>query len=70
MNVSLLKYIMEEKEVTKKDLAEAIGVQYNAMCKRLSGKIEFKRDEIRDVMTYLNLTDEQTINIFFKSKSS
>lgn len=66
MNISLLKYLMEQKGVTKNDLATAIGVKYNAICSRLSGKIEFKRIEIKTIINLLNLTDEQVMDVFFK----
>lgn len=66
MNASLLKYLMEQKGVTKKELAAAIGVQYNAICSRLAGKIEFKRNEMRTIISLLNLTDEQVMDVFFK----
>lgn len=66
MNVSLLKYIMEKRGVTKKDLAECIGIKYNAICLRLNGKIDFKRNEISKIVQFLNLSDEQIINIFFE----
>ena len=66
MNVSLLKYLMEQKGITKNELASAIGVKYNAICSRLAGKIEFKRSEIRIIISLLNLTDEQVMDVFFK----
>ena len=66
MDVSLLEYLMKQKGVTKSELATAIGVQYNAICSRLAGKVEFKLSEIQCIKDFLNLTDEQFIDVFFK----
>lgn len=65
MDTSLLEYFMKKKGVSKKDLAECIDVKYNAICLRLSGKIEFKRSEISKIAKLLELSKEQVINIFF-----
>ena len=66
MNVSLLKYLMEQKGISKNDLATSIGVQYNAICSRLTGKVEFKLSELQTIKETLNLSDEQILDVFFK----
>lgn len=61
-----LDAVIKDKGTTRKELAEGIGMSYNALSKRIIGLIEFDLKELRAITDYLNLTTEEFKNIFLK----
>lgn len=49
MNISKLKGVMAEKGDRQIDLAKYLGVAINTMRNKLSGKTEFKVDELQKI---------------------
>lgn len=46
-------------------IAEKCGITYQAFLNRMKGEIEFRIDEARALKEILNLTEEETNDIFF-----
>lgn len=63
---NLLEARMKEKEVNYRDLCNALNLCYQSLWKRMSGKLEFKLSEVVVIKNFLNLTAEQTDDIFLK----
>lgn len=66
MKVYLLLDIMEAKKITRSDLAKELGLSYNSLVLRLKKKVPFKVPEVNIIKRYLDLTEEQILDIFFK----
>ena len=59
-----------QAEIAKKGLsiprlAEKIGISKKAFYEKLSGKTEFKRNEILSIKETLGISDERLLEIFF-----
>ncbi len=65
IHVNLLEARMKEKNVWYKDLAKAINMSYQVLKGRCWGRTDFTRKEIIDIKNYLELSIEQTLEIFF-----
>ena len=70
MNSALLKAVMIQNGDNQTRLAEAMGLPQSAISLRINGLVEFKQSEINFIRKRYNLTDEQTILIFFDEKVS
>ena len=67
MKLKYLEAIMNEKKVSRNELAKAIDMNYVTLSKRLSGKVDLKVNEVSKIIQYLNLTDSEIRLCFFKS---
>jgi len=65
LKVYLLLDIMENKNVSRSDLAKKLGISYNSLVLRLKKRIPFKVPEVNIIKNYLDLTEEQILDIFF-----
>lgn len=65
MNGKLLKGTLISKGWTIKDFAKAIGVSQTAFFRKSVGETEFTCKEIKAIMKCLNLTPDDTMQIFF-----
>ena len=70
MNSNELKAAMARNNDTQEKLAEFLGIQTSGVNARISGKIDFRRSEINKIRERYNLSDKETINIFFNEKVS
>jgi len=70
MNSNELKAAMARHNDTQEKLAEFLGLQTSGVSARISGKIDFRRSEINKIRERYNLSDQETINIFFNEKVS
>ena len=62
-----LKAIMFEKGVSQEELAKAIGVSETTLNSKLNGRSTFLVTEVRDVCSYLEISDPvRILDIFFK----
>ena len=66
MNGNLLKAVIVKDGDTQSTLAEAMGIQTSALCQRISGKIDFRRNEIKFIKERYKLTSEEVDQIFFE----
>ena len=65
MNANELKAAMKRNEDTQEKLAEALGIKASGVSERISGRIQFRRNEIDIIRQRYNLTDADTMKIFF-----
>lgn len=65
MRLAQLEAIMREKNISRQQLAEGLGVTYSYLSKRILGYIEFDIGEVRKVIKCLNLNIEETIRCFY-----
>jgi len=61
----LLEARMKEKQIEPNELCDLIGMQYQSFYKRVKGKVDFKLKEINAIRKVLDLTCEQTDEIFY-----
>lgn len=70
MDSNELKAAMKRNQDTQEQLAEALGLQTSGVCERINGRIEFRRKEINIIRKRYNLSDEETVRIFFDDELS
>ena len=63
-NYKLLQ-MLDQKGINRGELAEALGVGYNTMLNKISGKTSFTIDEIKAIMKRCDLTFADIEEIFF-----
>ena len=66
MKYLYLDTVIKERGFSRKDVAKAIGLSYNALSKRITGYVEFDLNELRAIRKYLSLTNEEFGFIFLK----
>jgi len=57
---------MEQKKITRNELAKAIGISAYTLRTRFKKETSFTLDEINVIKEKLDLSIEQLIDIFFK----
>lgn len=62
---NLLEARMKERNLIYKDLAKKIGMSNQSIMKRVWGKTDFRISEVAKIKKALDLTLEQTEEIFF-----
>lgn len=70
MNSNLLRAEIVKNGDTQASLAQQMGLQVSALSMRISGKIEFRRNEIVFIKNRYGLTAEETERIFFEDDVS
>lgn len=70
MNIAKLKSKMVLHGDTQSKLAEALGMTCPMMSDRMNGKVDFRRSEINAIRARYELTDEETMQIFFEEEVS
>ncbi len=68
MNLYILLEIMEQRNVTKTELAKTINISPYTLRTRFRKKTSFTIDEINSIKEKLNLSNEQLLDIFFRDK--
>lgn len=66
MNKRLMKAAIVRNNDTQISLAEALGLPQSAISNRINGKIDFRLREIDCIRKRYNLTDQETVAIFFE----
>lgn len=66
MKYHYLDTVIKDKGSSRKEVATAIGMSYNALSKRITGYVEFELTELRAIAEYLNLTYDEFGFIFLK----
>lgn len=65
MNNEKLKEVIQDSGVKVSVLADKIGISRQSLHMKLNGERNFDQGEIMSLKTYLHLSDEQFIEIFF-----
>lgn len=59
---------IKECGYTQEGIAEKIGINNSTFSQKINGKAYFKQKEIADICSILNLSAEETVQIFFTAK--
>ena len=70
MNLIALKQKMIERHKSNKDLAFELGISRSAVQRKLSGKSKFSQGELKIIISILQLSEAEILNIFFDNKVS
>lgn len=65
MNYDLLNNAVSSSGLKKSHICEVLGITYQGLTNKMSGKTEFTAAEIRQLSTLLNLSSSDMLNIFF-----
>ena len=61
---NILKSKLSLKEKTQKDLAKALGLSKVSVSKKVNGLLRFSLPEVKKVKDYLDLTNDDVVEIF------
>lgn len=70
MNATLFNIQMVKHNDTQSKLAEAMGMAQSALSARINGKIEFRQNEINFIRKRYDLSEQETVDIFFAEEVS
>jgi len=70
MNTTLFKMHMVKNNDTQARLAEDMNLPTSALNMRINGKIQFRQNEINFIRKRYNLSDQETVDIFFSDEVS
>ena len=65
MNTKLFKIYMVKNNDTQETLGDVLHLPQSAVSARINGKTAFRQDEINTIRVRWNLSDKQTVDIFF-----
>lgn len=65
VNTPAFKAMLKMHKLTQNDIAELLGLSVSAVNSRINGSIEFRRNEINAIRKEYELTDAETMAIFF-----
>lgn len=65
MNFAKLRGKIAENFLTLEKLSELTRIEIPTLSRKINGKTEFKRSEIKALIEALNLTEQETKEIFF-----
>ena len=65
MNTQLFRIYMVKNNETQKTLAEALNLPQSAVSARINGKTVFRQNEINIIRKRWNLSDKETVDLFF-----
>ena len=61
---NILKSKLTLRERTQRDLAKALGLSEVSTNKKENGTIKFSLNEVKKIKEYLNLTNDEVVEIF------
>lgn len=67
MNTKKFKSVLAIKGKTQKDILKVLKCGYMTLNKKVNGQIGFSTDEIGKVKNFLELTDNEVVEIFINS---
>ena len=70
MNSKLFKIHMIRNNDTQAILAEVLDLPQSAISARINGKTEFRQNEINTIRKRWDLSNEDTVDIFFEEEVS
>lgn len=65
VNAPAFKAMLAMHKATQNDIADLLGLSVSAVNSRINGSIEFRRNEINAIRKEYELTDAETMAIFF-----
>ena len=65
---NILKSKLSLKEKTQKDLAKALGLSKVSVSKKVNGLLRFSLPEVKKVKDYLDLTNDEVVEIFISDR--
>lgn len=70
MNTTLFNTFKVKNHDTQTRLSDDMGLPQSALSARINGKIQFKQNEINFIRKRWNLSDQETVDIFFAERVS
>ena len=70
MNTTLFKIHMMKNNDNQVKLSEDMGLAQSALNMRINGKMQFRQNEINFIRKRYNLSDQDTVEIFFSEEVS
>lgn len=64
MNRDELRAAIAKKNITRKEIADALGISNTGLSLKMSGRHQFKEGEIRILVSILGLTPDDVNRIF------
>ncbi len=64
MDFNKLKGILREKDRTYAECALALGISITSFSSKINGRTKFDIVEINKLVSFLNLTKDEAVNIF------
>lgn len=61
---NILKSKLTLRERTQRDLTKALGLSKVSTNKKVNGTIKFSLNEVKKIKEYLNLTNDEVVEIF------
>ena len=61
---NILKSKLSLRERTQRDLAKGMGLSEVSTNKKVNGTIKFSLNEVKKIKEYLNLTNDEVVEIF------
>lgn len=65
---NILKSKLTLRERTQRDLAKALGLSEVSTNKKVNGTIKFSLNEVKKIKEYLNLTNDEVVEIFITNE--
>ena len=65
MDTNKLRYFVADRGKTLSALGRALEISKTALYRKMSGKTEFTREEIERIIHFLDLSERDTMDIFF-----
>jgi cyanate lyase len=65
---NILKSKLSLRERTQRDLAKALGLSEVSTNKKVNGTIKFSLNEVKKIKEYLNLTNDEVVEIFITNE--
>lgn len=65
MDTIALKEKMLRRNVHNKDVAKELGISLSALQRKLKGTTQFSREELKILISYLEMSKDEVMFIFF-----
>ena len=65
---NILKSKLTLRERTQRDLAKALGLSEVSTNKKVNGTIKFSLNEVKKIKEYLDLTNDEVVEIFITNE--
>ena len=65
---NILKSKLSLRERTQRDLAKALGLSEVSTNKKVNGTIKFSLNEVKKIKEYLDLTNDEVVEIFITNE--
>ncbi|MCI9387574.1 MAG: hypothetical protein K1W36_06735 [Lachnospiraceae bacterium] len=69
MDTNKLRYYIADRKKSLSEFGNALCISHSALHRKMKGETEFTRKEIQTTITFLNLSCNEVMDIFFCTKS-